>query len=200
MTEPVLSNRDLVRTILKQSTSATPLLAASKSIRQSEECTPYFERWARNGCPANPTESQEKRCLDEMGGVEGEFCQGSFLVSRDGHPDKMVRPRTLARAVSRRMVGPDRTLVFTFGTTILRIHHSADDGNTVTLTLDGWRRKGSRCRPNDGQVSHLIRALLTTRGLVALPCNGTNSQGSVQVPHRASVRLLGGERLEATRR
>lgn len=32
-----------------------------------------------------------------------------------------------------------------------------------TLTLDGWRRKGSRCRPNDGQVSRLIRALLTTR-------------------------------------
>ena len=51
-TQEVLSNRDLVRNLLSQSTEGSHILTASKSIRDAQQpCTSLYERWAERGCP-----------------------------------------------------------------------------------------------------------------------------------------------------
>ena len=65
-TKEVLSNRDLVRNLIAQSTKGSHLLAANKAIRDAQQpCTTHFERWSEVGCPAQP-QSDEERDLSSV--------------------------------------------------------------------------------------------------------------------------------------
>ena len=197
MSADVLTNRDLVRHMIRHSSHATSLLATTKALRSQEDCANLFERWAATGCPTHtPTDPHEHQCLQDLGGGQGLFCQGSFHVHREGHPTTTLSSAQLARRLARRMQGDDRTLAVTFRsnaeTVVIRMHHSAEHGNRILLTRDGWRRKGRRCHPSDAELTVLIRALLTQRGPLMLPCAGSSSEGTVHVPHLLSVQLLDG--------
>ena len=73
LSDKVLSNQDLVRHLLSQSSDATGLLSISKAVRDGEPCSRQYERWSFQGCPSDGGE-----CLRAIGGLDSTFCQGTY--------------------------------------------------------------------------------------------------------------------------
>ena len=199
--DQVLSNRDLVRNLISQSTDSSHLLTASTSIRDAQRpCTSHFEQWAVSGCPTQPQSDVERDCLQSIGGVDSAFCQGTFnyTILEGGWPVGRTdqSPSTVASAVldllSEKPTGVDHLttkIMLTFGTTILRVQVGGGR-NILTASTQGWRRRGTRCRPSDGQVRGLLQTLLTRTGTVKLPCQeGSQGIGEVQVPRSLHIRV-----------
>ena len=129
-TQEVLSNRDLVRNLLSQSTEGSHILTASKSIRDAQQpCTSLYERWAERGCP-RPAEGNELSCLESIGGLDSAFCQGTFeyTILQDGWPMTHTdqAPATVATKVLDLLARPPNANLVTnlsliLGTTTLRL-------------------------------------------------------------------------------
>ena len=79
--EETLGNRDLVRHLISLSSENVNLLKTSKSIREGQPCRQLWEQWRDTGCP-DAVADGEKQCLEEIGGLSGPFCVGSFTVTR----------------------------------------------------------------------------------------------------------------------
>ena len=197
MATEVLSNRDLVRNLLSQSTEASHILTASKSIRDAQQpCTSLYERWAERGCPRQ-AEGNELSCLQSIGGLESAFCQGSFeyTILQDGWPMtlKDQAPATVATKVLDLLKRPPNANLVTnlsliLGTTTLRLQLGG--ANTLTTTNQGWRRRGIQCRPTDEQVRKLLQSILTRTGTVELPCpEGSRAGVNVQVPRSIHIHM-----------
>lgn len=69
--ESTLSNRDLVRRILQQSSDAAPLLLTSKFLGD-DECSSALLEWAGVGCPSH----SDSPCFDSVRGTP--FCIGTY--------------------------------------------------------------------------------------------------------------------------
>ena len=199
--DQVLSNRDLVRNLISQSTDGSHLLTASKSIRDAQRpCTSHFEQWAVSGCPTQPQSDVERDCLKSIGGVDSSFCQGTFnyTILEHGWPVGRTEQSSqdIASAVldmlSVKPAGFDHLttkVVLTLGTAVVRLQVGGG-GNFLIVSRNGWRRRGTRCRPSDEQVRGLLQTLLTRTGTVRLPCQeGSQGNGEVQVPRSLHIRM-----------
>ena len=200
-TEAVLSNRDLVRNLIAQSTDGSHLLTASKTIRDAQQpCTTHYERWAEDGCPAQPESDAERDCLRSLGGLDAAFCQGTFdytsldngwPTTHTSQPSSFV-VATVLDLIAEKPTGVDHLttkIVLILGTTTVRLQMSSS-GNIITATNQGWRRRGTRCRPSDEQVRSLLQTILTRTGTIKLPCpDGSQASGEVQVPRSIHIRV-----------
>ena len=102
------------------------------------------------------------------------------------------------RAVLRRVLGllnakrtPDEQLVIvlTPGDATVRLQMSRD-GNLVTLTNCGWRKRGTQCKPTNAQLRALLTTILTRTGTVVLPCpKGSKASGAIRVPRALQLRV-----------
>ena len=200
-TEAVLSNRDLVRNLMAQSTEGSHLLAVNKAIRHSQQpCTSHFERWAEAGCPMQPESDGERDCLHSLGGLDTAFCQGTFdyttlesgwPTTHTGQPSTAVAS-TVLDLVAEKPTGFDHLttkIILALGTTVVRLQ-TGSSGNILTTTNQGWRRRGTRCRPSDEQVRSLLQTILTRTGTVRLPClEGSQASSEVQIPRSIHIRV-----------
>ena len=200
-TEAVLSNRDLVRNLIAQSTEGSHLLTANKVIRDAQQpCTTHYERWAEVGCPAQPESDAERDCLQSLGGLDTAFCQGTFDYTRldDGWPRTYtsqpsgVVASTVLDLIAAKPIGVDHLItkiVLILGTTTVRLQISSS-GNILTTSNQGWRRRGTRCRPSDEQVRSVLQTILTRTGTIKLPCQeGSQASGEAQVPRSIHIRV-----------
>ena len=202
----VFSNPDLVRHIIRQSREGARLLITTKELGQSEDCAPHMLRWARDGCRP-PTNDDERRCLDAVGGMSGAFCTDQVVryeVTRKGKRKRVDAARLAQHLAHRIERGGGLTLVLqvrmaTGGEGRLSREGDADGTlhirrdpwhagktNRVVLTMSGgWRRKGRDvCHPTDDQLRGFLHALLTrpsTGGFVQLPC-GSDASASAAAP------------------
>mgnify|MGYP006091575827 CR=1 FL=1 len=195
----VLSNHDLVRALLSQSTDAVGLLSTSNAIRHSEPCARLLERWANDGCPEEEqaTTAEERRCLEGIGGLDSVFCTGRFSGTQ---LDPQLALSTLdlsAAALVRKvaaLVGQPS------GRSVLTLIHVSFAGAHVSLAMghadarlqvedeEGRRFKGYPCRITSEEALQLLAALLTRTGRVQLPCP-TNPSSAVMVPRRIGIRV-----------
>lgn len=200
-TEAVLSNRDLVRNLIAQSTEGPHLLATNKAIRDAQQpCTTHYEQWAEVGCPTQPESDVERDCLQSLGGLDTTFCQGTFdYTSLDnGWPTTHTsQPSSSVAAAVLDLVAEKPTgvghlvtkIVLILGTTTVRLQVGRS-GNTLTTSNQGWRRRGNRCRPSDEQMRSLLQTILTRTGTIKLPCQeGSQASGEVQVPRSIHIRV-----------
>ena len=194
MSNAVLSNTDLVRHLLSQSTDATGVLSASKAIRQSQQpCTRYYERWAKQGCPQAPTDTVEQSCLTSLGGHRSAFCEGVFTMfhgsSEHEESTRAVLRRVLGLLNAKRTPDEQLVIVLTPGDATVRLQMSRD-GNLVTLTNCGWRKRGTQCKPTNAQLRALLTTILTRTGTVVLPCpKGSKASGAIRVPRALQLRV-----------
>lgn len=151
-TQEVLSNRDLVRNLIAQSTEGSHLLTASKTIRDAQQpCTTHYEQWAEVGCPTQPESDEERDCLHSLGGLDSAFCQGAFdYTSLDNgwptthtdQPSSAVASRVLD-LLAEKPTGVDHlitSIALSLGATTVRLQIGS--GNILTTSNQGWRRRG----------------------------------------------------------
>ena len=200
--ETVLSNRDLVRHMLSLSRHATPLLAASKGLRlRQAPCAKLFERWAREGCPVEPGSEDEVNCLESIGGHSAAFCGAYEMIVYPGDIDQPstaseASPQKVANDVLRRFltkppIGTSTRLWIRCERTILIFERHSSLTNTLSVTRDGWRKRGKPCRPTDKEVTRFLTDALTRTVSLATPCPEDSAAfGNVQMmPRSLSVRL-----------
>jgi hypothetical protein len=185
----VLSNTDLTRAIVSQASRPVTLLQTSRSIRHADPCAEYFEMWHGSGCPQHAA-GAEAECLNAIGGLDGDFCTGTYDVDADGRRRTGVSAASVVRSVTRYLAAPKRgTVVITLGMgpTVLRVQAS-DSSLLISVIEDGWRKKGSRCTLSRAQAAELLSQILTRTGTVPLPCPaGTSVPQSVHVTRKLSV-------------
>ena len=178
----VFLNRDLSRKIV-QAKHGVRLLSTSKKIRNNEECTPQFERWRSAGCPIDPSEG-EMACMQ----AAGKICDLEFNMQSMGENPRDGVPAAKAASYVMRKMKEGCVLNFVMGETSVRIHVGEENG--ITVTRDGWQKRGIACGPTRDQIQDLVHALMTKTGTVKLPCMESSSAGSrVEVPRRMSLRL-----------
>ena len=87
----VLGNRDLVRHMMSRAHEASRLLSVAGGIRNNEECARLYEEWSSNGCPREEGDEHARRCLQSIGGRDGDFCLGTYDGEywRDGRKVRM---------------------------------------------------------------------------------------------------------------
>ena len=199
------SNKDLVRDILSKSSHSAPLLSTSRELRGNESCAVLFEKWAAQNCPKSPHDPREAACLAAVGGAGNRFCTGSFDVTTldaNGWPtvehDVQVGP--FAERVSALLSVHDKNprvltvVVLVLGEYTLRVKLTHDtDGtaqNVITLVQGEWRNRGTPCRVMREHACGLIKSVLTSSGIVEIPCQpGSNARGPVFVPRVVHLRL-----------
>ena len=200
-TQEVLSNRDLVRNLIAQSTEGSHLLTTNKAIRDAQQpCTTHYEQWAEVGCPTQPESDEERDCLHSLGGLDSAFCQGTFdytsldsgwPMTHTDQPSSAVASRVLD-LLAEKPTGFDNLttkIALSLGTTTVRLQIGSS-GNILTTTNQGWRRRGTRCRPDDEQVRSLLQTILTRTGTIGLPClEGSQASGEVQIPRSIHIRV-----------
>ena len=181
----VFGNRDLTRKVIVQAKHGVGLLRASKNIRNNEECTSRFEKWRAIGCPTDPT-------LDDMPCLQGagRICELEFNIQSMG--GKIWDGMPAAKAASY-VLGKIKTgcvLTFEMGETSVRIHVGEGEENGITVTREGWRKKGIACGPTRDEINDLVHGFMTKTGTVILPCMESTSAGErVDVPRKISLRL-----------
>ena len=193
--ESVLSNQDLVRALLSQSADAVGLLSTSNAIRQAEPCARLLERWADDGCPDEPT-TEERRCLDAIGGVDSVFCTGLFsgtLLS----PQLALATFDLSAAA---LLWKVTSLIGQSNAAVLTVIRVSFAGARVSLAVahagarllvddeQGRRFKGYPCTISREEALQLLAALLTRAGRVDLPCP-TNPTSAIDVPRAIGIRV-----------
>ena len=77
-TRDVIGNRDLVRHMMSRSHEASRILSVASGIRNNEECARLYEEWSANGCPREEGDEHARRCLQAIGGRDGDFCLGTY--------------------------------------------------------------------------------------------------------------------------
>lgn len=193
--ESVLSNQDLVRALLSQSADAVGLLSTSNAIRQAEPCARLLERWADDGCPDEPT-TEERRCLDAIGGVDSVFCTGLFsgtLLS----PQLALATFDLSAAA---LLWKVTSLIGQSNAAVLTVIRVSFAGARVSLAVahagarllvddeQGRRFKGYPCNITRAEALQLLALLLTRTGRIELPCP-TNPSSAVVVPRQLGIRV-----------
>ena len=207
--EDTFTNTDLVRSLLTQSSHATPLLSTSREIRQGDRCSSMFQKWASTSCPVDVRGNHESECLAAVGGLESPFCTGTFDVTTldyDGLPTVHtgVSPSSFAHrvnevlsvheqytrlntVVSITIAGTDESLLR------IKVCSSSEVGmanSTVTLTQGGWRSTGMACRLTRSASSDLIQSILTSIGSITVPCPAaSNIKGPITVGRRIQVKI-----------
>jgi len=190
LSDKVLSNQDLVRHLLSQSSDATGLLSISKAVRDGEPCSRQYERWSFQGCPSDGGE-----CLRAIGGLDSTFCQGTYDLtvlhriwpSRREDPAREVATRVVD-LLGRRPLSGELVITLTLGSTTLRIRVGRE--NVISLIDRGWRKRGVVCKPTDAQVRQLLRTVLTRTGKIPLPCPpNSQSRGPITVPRSIHIRV-----------
>ena len=159
LSDKVLSNQDLVRHLLSQSSDATGLLSISKAVRDGEPCSRQYERWSFQGCPSDGGE-----CLRAIGGLDSTFCQGTYDLtvlhriwpSRREDPAREVATRVVD-LLGRRPLSGELVITLTLGSTTLRIRVGRE--NVISLIDRGWRKRGVVCKPTDALVRQLHAAV-----------------------------------------
>lgn len=195
--EEVFDNRDLVRNLLSHTRDAVGVLHASKSIREAEECHGMYERWARLGCPRQPSDA-EQSCLSGIGGLESDFCQGVFEVTTldSTWPTTVDVPaRSFAARVAAMVTPPTNVegvhtgVVLTLGAVRVDLRIESTE-TALTVLTGGWRRKGGACRLTPAQTEAFLVAVLTRTGEVAVPCPETSHVRSpLRVPRAMGFRV-----------
>jgi hypothetical protein len=202
--EDVLTNKDLVRNILKQSSDAFPVLAASRQIRRNEPCTAQFERWSSGDCPIDLLNAEDETCLSAAGGRNAAFCTGSFhstTADSNGWPSIQEASVESFNARVQRLLKPDdrqvpliTIVLFQIGETTLRMRISPAESDlaqhVVSITRGAWRYKGLPCKLTREKACSVIRNILTSTGEVHVPCPPTsNVRGPIRIGRRMRVKV-----------
>ena len=201
----VLSNSDLVRHLLKQSSHAAPILAVNHTVRDSESCARYYAQWARRGCPTDaPPRSEEGACLAAIG-RHSTFCTGKFNVSEATPDGSIIHTADVPVATFADRVraildtyeagkGHHTLVILTLGNTTLRIrvypNTSATSQDHTVSMIGEWRFKGGACRMTRHSVDDLVRSVCITTGNVSVHCPvNTNVRGPIAVPRSIRVHV-----------
>ena len=182
----VFGNRDLTRKIIVQAKHGVGLLRTSKNIRNNEECTSRFERWSDVGCPSDPSEEQDIACLKNAGRI----CEMEYRIQSTGGKIRDGVPAAKAASYVLGKIKTGCVLTFEMGETSVRIHVGEGEENGITVTQDGWHKRGTACGPTRYEIHDLIHGFMTKTGNVRLPCMESSSAGDrVDVPRKISLRL-----------
>ena len=183
----VLSNSDLTRQIIASASRPVELLQTSRSIREGlQPCSELYEQWHLSGCPSHPS-GAEVACLNAIGGIHSQWCQGTFDVHVDDKLSTNVGAMSVANRVAKYLEQPSSVAItIGAGPTVVKIQHEPQSTPTLTVIEDGWRRRGVPC--SLPQAAALLQQLLTRTGAIDLPCPaGTSTPGSVNMTRRIVV-------------
>ena len=173
--EATLGNRDLVRHLISLSSDNMDLLKTSKSIREGQPCRQLWEQWRDRGCP-DAVADGEKQCLEEIGGLSGPFCVGSFTVTRvqNGWPEVSdATAKQVADYVRALLLENQRaniTTITTFRTRNVTVTLRQTVTENTLIVRQARNFRSVRCIVTD--VLPLLD-ICTRVGFVNLPCPAT---------------------------